>query len=271
MQFSDIRGRIIGRMEWSTGDAGAVTATNAAVNEGQRLFAFLTLSLEATRDFALTPGLSHYSMLDEGWNDWLVPLRVRLSNDTSAGTDTTFDTAESDAGMFNQQATPGLTTSTNPKLRPSSLYQMAAKDDSFLTTQGTPSEYGVLGWDFLFLNRQPTQVGQKLLITYARSPVPLVNDGDIPEIHPADHDALIEYGEWRLRANEGGEELSNATPRLQAFLDTAKQRADQVRARALSLRYDRLPFELEDVDYSKLIRTRPDLPPYRKENRWTGN
>lgn len=257
-------------MEWSSSDAGAIAAANSATNEAQRLFAFLTLSLETQRDFAVTPGQSWYRMLDQGWSDWLVPLRVRWSNDTSGGADTRFDEQESDQAMFNQQATPGLVATATPKLRPASIYEMAARDSSFLTTAGQADEYSVLGWDFLLLNKQPTVVGQKLLITYARSCVALVNDTDVPEIHDADHECLMDYGEWRLRANEGGDEFANATPRLKSFLDNAKMRADQVRARSLAQRYDRQPFELESIDYSKLLKTRPDLPPYRKQNRWTG-
>lgn len=270
MQLSDIRSRVIGRLEWDPSDTNAQAAATAAIGEGQRLFCFLTLSLENQRELVLTPGKSWYRMLDAGWADWLVPLRVRISNDTAAGADMTFDTQESDTGTFNEQASPGLAVNTNPKLRPASLYEMAAADDSFLNTNGTPTQYGVLGWDFLFLNKRPALTGQKLLITYARSPVPLVNDGDVPKILDADHASLIDYGEWRLRANEGGQELASANARLTSYLDNAKERADQVRARSLSQRYDRQPFELESFDYSKLLKTRPDLPPYRKENRWTG-
>lgn len=270
MILSDIRGRIFSRLEWSTSDPQAVAAGNAAINEGQRLLAFLTLSLETTRQFRLTPGVSFYRMLDQGWADWLVPLRVRLSNDTTVGVDNEFDTQEADTAMFDQQQNPSLVTTAAPKLRPSSLYEMAAEDSGFLYTQGTPSEYGCIGWDLLFLNRRPTLQGQTLLITYGRSSSPLVNDGDVPEIHGSDHNALIEYGEWRLRCNEGGQELQSASPALTAFLDIAASRAKQVRARSLAQRYDRQPFELEDLDYSRIIKSRSDLIPYRKEDRWTG-
>lgn len=270
MTLSDIRGRVCARLEWDPNDSTAKTLATFAINEGQRLFAFLTLSLEAQRPFVLTPGKNQYRMLDEGWADWLVPLRVRISNDTDAGADMILDSQEADTAMLNEQASPGLTVTSNPKLRAASIYEMAAQDDAWLNTTGTPTEYDVIGWDLLLLNKQPTIVGQKLLITFARSSVALVNDGDVPEIHNADHECLIDFGEWRLRANEGGQELASATPRLKSYLDNAKMRANQVRARSLGQRYDRQPFELESFDYSKLLKTRPDLPPYRKENRWTG-
>lgn len=270
MTLDSIRTRVLTRLELDPSDAQAQSAANSAINEGQRLFAFLTLCQEATREFILTPGVSFYHMLTEGWADWLVPLRVRLSNDTDAGQDAEFDNVESDTAMFNEQAYQGLTGTNKPRLRPATLYELASQDTAWLNATGTPARYGCIGWDLLFLDKRPAQSGQKLLITYARSTVMLANDGDVPEIHDADHECLIEYGTWRMRANEGGQDLQAANPLLKDYLDNAKMRADQVRARSLAQRYDRLPFQLEGYDYSRLLATRPDLPPYRKENRWTG-
>ena len=52
-------------------------------------------------------------------------------------------------------------------------------------------------------------------------------------------------GEFRLRCNEGGQELqSTGMEKLQSFLSSAKTRGDQVRARSLAQGYDRLPVEL---------------------------
>lgn len=270
MQYTDIRGRVISRLEWSATDPTAKAIAGAAVNEGQRLFCFLTLSLEAQRPFTLTPGVAFYHMLNEGWSDWIVPLRVGISNDISSGTDSRFDEPEADTSQFNDQAQSGLVTTTNPKLRPASLWDMAAENDAFLNATGTPTMYGCLGWDLMHYNKATTAIGQKVNITYARSCLPLVNDSDVPEIHDADHECLIEYGTWRVRINEGGQELISAKPLFQAFLDNAKQRANEVRARSLSLRYDRQPFELEGFDYSRVIKSRMELAPYRRENRWTG-
>jgi hypothetical protein len=270
LTFDSIRSRVISRLEWGATDATAKSLAGAAINEGQRIFCFLTLCLEATRPLILTPGKAFYRMYTEKWDDWLVPLRLNLSSDTSGGADTQFGNPELGAAMPNQQLTPGLVAPTSPKLRAASLYEMAAASDTFVTDSGTPSMYGCIGWDLLFFNSRPTIVGQKVNTTYARSSVAMVNDGDIPEMHDADHEALIGYGVWRLRANEGGQELQSANSLMKEYLDCAKQRANQVRARALAQRYDRQPFELESIDYSKLLKTRMDLPPYRKENRWTG-
>jgi hypothetical protein len=239
------------RLEVSTTDAAWQAAATAAINEGQRLYSLLTLSQETTREFVLTPGVKFYRMLTEGWTHWLVPLRVRLSNDTATGNTNEFDTQDNDAAMFNEQAYSGLTSTTAPKLKPATAYQMAALSNTWISDTGTPSRYGCLGWDLLFLDRSPTQEGQKLLITYARSTVTLVLDADVPEIPEADHSALISYATFRLRCNEGGQELQAAMPMLTNFTDLCKMRADEVRARSKACGYDRLPPELTMPDVSR--------------------
>jgi hypothetical protein len=245
MQHSEIRDRLLTRLEADPTDLLWQAAATAAINEGQRLMAFLALPLEATREFVLTPGVSTYRMLAEGWSDWLVPLRVRVSNDTATGATAEFDAQEPGAAMFNEQAYTGLTVTAAPKLRPATIYQLTALDPAWLNATGAPTRYGVIGADLLFLDKSPVQEGTKLLITYARSPVPLVADGDVPEIPDADHQALIQYGEFRLRANEGGQELASAAGLLKSFLECAKQRADQVRARSAAQGYDVSPAELK--------------------------
>jgi hypothetical protein len=244
MTLKTIRDRLLTRLECDPTDLQWQAAGTAAINEGQRLFVLLSLCLEATRELVLTPGVNMHHMLTEQWTDWLVPLRVRLSNDTATGQDAKFDSMESDTGMFGEQAYPGLTTNAKPKLRPATLYQLAANDPAWINATGTPTRYGCIAWDLLFIDKKPTQSGQKLLITYARSPVPLVNDNDVPEMRDVDHECLMDYGEWRLRCNEGGQELTAAQAKLKSFLDNAKMRAQQVTARSLSLGYDRLPPEL---------------------------
>ena len=90
----------------------------------------------------------------------------------------------------------------------------------------------------LHLDQNPNLTGLKLLITYARCPVPLVNAGDIPELLEADHEALVSYGIWRLRANEGGAELENAGELVNAFLDAAAARFEEVKSRSMAQGYD---------------------------------
>lgn len=267
MTFGDIRTRVLTRLQVSTTDAAWTGPAGSAINEGQRLFAFLTLCLESSRTFILTPGTKFYHMFLEGWTDWIVPLRVRFP---PANTDQTalFDAVRFDDAMFNAQA-PGLVPAPS-KLKPTSITQMAALDAGWIQTQGTPDRYGCLGWDLMFFNKATTEDAIKLWITYARSPVTLVNDADVPEIPDADHEALIDYGTARMRANEGGQELSAGLQMFKAFLDAASRRAEQVRARSLAQRYDRQPVELEKWDYSRLFNTRAGLVPVRKEDRWTG-
>ena len=243
MTLADIRTRILERIEVDPLDPAWQFAANAAINEGQRLFVFLTLCLEVTRILVLTPGNSAYSMLAI-WPDWLIALRVRISNDLTGGAVAEFDSLTGDGGMFNEQAYSGLTLTAAPKLRAETLTEMAAADPAFLNSAGQPTRYGIIGWDLLFLNQNPNLIGQKLLITYARCCQPLVLDADVPEIPVTDHDSLIGYGIARLRANEGGAELENAAPLLADFLATAKVRAQQVRVRSIAARYDRQPFEL---------------------------
>src|ERR1700684_2558813 len=98
MDLSDIRTRILTRMELDPTDPLWQFVADAAINEGLRIFSFLTLCLEATRQFVLTPGNQFYSMLAV-WPDWLMPLRVRISNDISTGNTAEFDFQQGDSAM----------------------------------------------------------------------------------------------------------------------------------------------------------------------------
>jgi hypothetical protein len=235
-----------------------------SINEAQRLFAFLTLCLESIRPFVLTPGVRFYSLLKE-WVDWIAPLRVRLSNDVAEGSTAEYDAVMGDSAMFNEQVYTGLTASTAPRLEPSTLAEMCAENADWLTSTGIPDRYGCLGFDLLFLNRATTIPGIKLLIAYARSPVRLVEDPDVPEIPEADHEVLIDGALSLLRLKEGGQELAASLTYLGRFLEATGRRVRQVRARSLAQRYDKLPLELEHFDASRLLKLRPDLPPHRKE------
>ena len=132
---------------------------------------------------------------------------------------------------------------------------------------GVPVRYASAGFDNLVVYPQPATPGAALLITYARGPLPLVKPLDVPELPAADHPALWQFAVTRLRLTEGGQELKKAMQYFARFLDTARRRAAQVRARSLN-RYDKLPLELERFDLSRVIRLRPDLPPWRKETQW---
>lgn len=260
-----MRARVLLALDESASAPTYYTAKSVdwALNEAQRFFALLTLCLEATRPFVLTPGARFYKMLPE-WPDWIAPLRVRLSNDLAAGLTAEYDAVGGDQAMYNEQQYAGLAASAAPKLTPSTLTEMAAADAGWLSATGYPDRYTCLGFDLVALNRAPAIAGVKLLITYARSPVAMVEDTDVPEITEGDHLALVDGAVPLMRLKDGGQELAAALPLLGRFLEAAKQRALQVRARSLAQRYDKLPLELERVDLSRLMKLRPDLPPNRK-------
>lgn len=211
MQLSDLRTRVLQRIEVDPTDALWQFAATAALNEGQRIFAFLTLCLEVTRMLPLTSGVSFYNLLAT-WADFIVPLRVKLAT----------------------------------KLRAESLFEMAMADPSFLSTTGTPTRYGCIGADLLYLNKRPG-AGLTLSVTFARMPALLALDTDVPDILEADHEALIAYAIPRLRANEGGLELKNSAPLFASFVDYVKTRAADVRDRSNRAGLDNLPHEIGDA------------------------
>ena len=234
-----------------------------ALNEAERFFCLLTLCLETTRPFALTPGVRFYPLPRE-WHDWIAPLRVRLSSDVAEGITALDDGVTADTAMPNEQAHPGLVASATPKLAPSTMSEMWGLNSDWLTATGYPERYGCLGFDLLFLDKVATLGGVKLLITYARSPRPMVLDTDAPEILEADHHALVDGAVSLLRMKEGGDELAGAMAGLGRYLQVAAKRAAQGRGRSLAQRYDKLPLELERYDFSRLLKIRPDLAPHRK-------
>jgi hypothetical protein len=136
-------------------------------------------------------------------------------------------------------------------------------DPNWWNSPGTPSRYIALGADLLGLYQQWTG-GGTLNVTYARAPLALVNPTDAPETPEEYHPRLVEYGIYRMRHVEGGQELEKALKYLGGFFEGAKHYAAYVRSRNLGSRYDKVPFELEKLDLSKVLRLRRDLPPARK-------
>ena len=207
----------------------------AAVNEGERLFCLLSLALETTLPWTVPANTTWTHMLGV-FPDWIVPLR--------------------------------LSTVTGAKVRPSRLEELGALDSGWLNSPinspGLATRYVALGADLVGLYGQPDYSGLVLNWTYARAPVPLVNPDDVPEIPAEYHPRLIEYGIYRLRQVESGQELEKALTCFNSFLDGAKRYAAYVRSRNLGARYDHVPPEDEFFDRSKLLRLRPDLVPDRK-------
>ena len=206
----------------------------AALNEAHRFFVLLTLGLETTAAWTIPPqtSLTAYHMLGT-FPDWIVPLRV--------------------------------TTSTGAKVRPARLEDLAGLDSGWMatTTTADPTRYVALGADLVVPYPLPLN-GSTLQVTYARAGLPLANDADVPETPAEYHPAYVEYGVYRLRQVEGGQEFQKVLPELGAYLKAAQQYAAYVRSRNMGSRYDKIPFELELFDRSKLLGKRKDLVPARK-------
>lgn len=233
MQLSEITGRASQRL--NEGQTGPVyypqDELTAAANEGLRVFAMLTLCLEVTAPWNV-PAASTFNHMLAYFPDWLCCLRV------------------SDI--------------TGKKIRPTRLDDLTALDSAWLNQPGDPKRYAAVGADLLIAYPQPPVIGTTLQIKYAQCPAPLVNLTDTPAIRTHLHPALVDYTVYRCRQIEGGGEFEKVLPNLDSFLQAAQAEADYVRARAIAGRYDKMPFELERFDRSKLLKLRADLPPARK-------
>ncbi len=199
---------------------------NAAINEGLRLFVLLTLGVEKTAAwnvpaFGANGSVPFFHML-QYFTDWIVPLRI--------------------------------TTAAGAKVRPARLEDLASLDGAWWNSPGAPSRYAALGADFLALYQQPASAGTTLQVTYARAPLPLLLPTDVPEIPGVYHPRLVDYGIYRCRQVEGGQEFAKSLVYLASFLDGATHYGRFVRARNLGSRYDKLPFELEAFDKSQMLK-----------------
>lgn len=203
----------------------------AAANEGQRLFVLLTLCLEITAPWNV-PAATTFTHMLSVFSDWICPLFV----------------SNSEGG----------------KIRPGRLDDLTALDAGWLNAAGSVVRYSSVGSDLFAVYRQPAMAGTVLNVKYARGPKPLINDTDVPEIRPQFHTNLADFAIYRPRQVEGGLEFEKSLTYLNSFLTAAATEAAYVRARALAGRYDKMPFELESFDRSKLLNLRRDLVPNRK-------
>lgn len=195
----------------------------AAINEGQRVFAYFTLCLEATGAIALSPGTAWYAPLSSLAN-WVLPLRVSVGG---------------------------------VKVQPATLQDLRAIDEAWESHTGAPTHYAAHGFNLLAFRGSTGTVSA----TYARMPAALSADSDVPEIPEAFHESLIDYAIPRVRAKQGGQEFGKALPYLGRFFDSVRKCGDLVRARSLAMRYDRLPPEISRADVSKLLKFRPAVKP----------
>lgn len=224
MTLAELQTRTLERLG-EVSDAGSyytAAEVTVAINEGQRLFAFLTLCLEATGSLPLTGNTVWYQPLSV-FPNWIAPLRIR-----NAGVGGT-------------------------KLEPYRLERLDALNANWQTESGLPRRYACVGPNLLAINPAPTAGGSALDTTYARSPSLLTSPAQTPEIPEAYHPALIQYALPRVRAKEGAEEWRKNLPDFMQFWQAAKKLAMYVRTRNLAARYDRLPPETQFFDGSRLI------------------
>ena len=223
MTLADLRARTLNRLNEDATTPIYWTApeiTNA-LNEGQRLYALITLCLEAIVTFPLTSGTAFYHTLAT-YSDWLLPLRV-----------------QSAAGK---------------RVLPASLDELDALDDAWTSQRIAPTHYGCRGWDLLYVRGS----GGPLTVTYARAPLTMALDADAAEIQDAYQPCLIEYAIGRVRAKQGGDEYQKSVPYFKRFLDAAKAGATDSLERSIAGGHDRKPFELSH--YPKLLAALTQMP-----------
>ena len=190
-----------------------------ALNQVYRMMAFFTLCLETTVTFSLQANTAYYKMLST-YADWILPLRIRLAS--------------------------------GAKLRPCRLADLAALDASWSTTAGTPERYALEGFDLLAVYKRPTATTSTSIV-YARTPVALALDADVPELQTEYHQALIDGAIPVLRSKEGAQEFSKVLPQWQRYMDAIQKLGGYVRARNKEQGYDYMPVELARFDKSKLM------------------
>jgi hypothetical protein len=227
MQLSDMRARVSQRLnEAGTPIYYTAAEINAALNEALRFFCLLTLGLETTATWTVTAATTFFHMLAI-FTDWICPLRIM--------------------------------DSTGAKIRPATLEDLASLDPGWRTSAGAPVRYASLGSDLVALYQQPSGSGTVLSVTYAQAPATLAADGDTPAVPSEYHARLVDYAIYRCRQGEGGQEFEKSLKYFDSFMDGATKYASYVRARNIGSRYDKVPFELESFDRSKLLNLRPDL------------
>lgn len=227
MQLSTMYGLASQRLNEGANQGGPTSYPTleiiAALNEAQRFACLLTLGLESTVSWPVAAATTFFHMLTTNaglFADWIVPLRIA--------------------------------TLTGAKVRPVRLADLTALDGQWTSSPGNPTRYVHTGADLLALYQQAAG-GVTLKVTYARAPLVLALDADVPEIPAEYHPSLIDYAIYRCRQSEGAEEFAKTLPLLGTFLDAMQKYADYVRARNKGFLYDSQPFELASFDRSRLL------------------
>jgi hypothetical protein len=191
----------------------------AALNEANRLFCLLTLALEVTVTWTPATATAFFHMLP-AYPDWIVPLRIAQASGS--------------------------------KVRPARLSELWSLDSQWPLSPGPPVRYAAVGADLLALYQQPANPSP-LTVTYARAPVALAADTDVPETPLEYHPMYVSYAIYRVRQVEGANGLAAALPLLAEYLDAVTEYGDYMRARNIGAGYDALPLELALFDRSRLL------------------
>jgi hypothetical protein len=217
MTADEMTDRVLARGD----DENAVMASRqevlASLNEGQEFASLLSLCLQKDVPFSLPSGASFGTFLAT-LPDYLCPLRLSI-----AGT----------------------------RLRPSTLADFDAENDSWQFTPGTPTRYTTIGFDFWAINKQPPALITADFI-YARAPV-VMTASSTPEIPEEYHQSLVKFAKYRVRVKEGAQGLNRGIEDLNRFLDDMTRLGELVRARSKAAKFDTLPVELQLFDRSRLM------------------
>lgn len=191
-----------------------------ALNRVYRLMVFLTLCLEANTTFTWTGAAATMEMLSL-FADWILPLRLRIPS--------------------------------GAKIKPNTFAAMAALNEQWSVTAGTPERYALGGFSLIGLYKQPA-TDTAIAVTYARMPAPLFLATDVPELQPEYHQSLIDGALPVLRIKEGAQEWQKTLPLWDRYLGAAQKLGQYVRARNKERGYDYMPPDLTRFDKSKLLK-----------------
>jgi hypothetical protein len=237
--LSDLRQRLWDLLDDNGGAYYTPAEVAHALNMAQRLFVFLTFCLEKTVIFNLTNGVYEYSIRSQ-ISDFLAALRVSWINPVG---------------------------SAKVRLLSDNLHEMDARDSTWRARAGNPLRYSQQGFDTFWITPQPASGVHTLQFTYAREPLEMVLDNDVPEIPPDEQIHLPDAGFYILRLKEGGQELANAVEYFKRFMAGAQKYQSFMRARSRGPLYDHKPLDLMTVDLSRweIKLQRPPAKPPKKQ------
>jgi len=222
MTLGTIKTEVARRMDDTANTRYSADRIVSVVNQGQRIFAFLTLAIERSVNLALAANTVWYSVLGTA-ADWIAPLRVE--------------------------------NSSSQRVRPATIAQLDALNPLWraATAAAGPTRYGLTGTDLLFVHPAPSGAGVTLPLKYAAMPAALSIDAHVPEIRAQYHKSLCDYAVFALKLPEGGQELPEALENWRRFQEAVVTENQFCRDRAQQARYDTIPPELEPIDVRKLI------------------